>query len=305
MSAAHSIPRQQDGYEDGWRTAQIAFVDDGRYDHGLDSPDEATLQRRRSHRMGHVALPRHGHSTVNPTPAYFCVVSASNGTAPDPPCPEVMNDLMRLARRRGRCRGVDLLVFGLLHVVSPKVDPVGRPVSEYARETSSGWPRSGRSLKVSDRSRSRWRCVVSGSERYSGCWGTPETWRCCCSRLMRWGDPGDERRSDAQLLGNLTFFLFPWRRWCCSGVETEGKPTGTPRLLSVGDRHGRSPRREFRRRVRPCTARLPSPVRGQRGWSSRPIWARVRPSSPASRSRPGCRVRLRRVDRGARGSTTA
>jgi hypothetical protein len=28
--------------------------------------------------------------------------------------------------------GVDLLVLGLLHIVSPEVDPVTRPVSEYA-----------------------------------------------------------------------------------------------------------------------------------------------------------------------------
>ena len=59
---------------------------------------------------------------------------------------------------------VDLLVLGLLHVVSPDVDPVARPVSEYALGDFGGWPRFGRSLKVLGRSRSRWPCVASGWE---------------------------------------------------------------------------------------------------------------------------------------------
>jgi Protein of unknown function (DUF998) len=46
---------------------------------------------------------------------------------------DVVGWLMRLAAMIAAiAAAVDLLVLGLLHVVSPKVDPVSRPVSEYA-----------------------------------------------------------------------------------------------------------------------------------------------------------------------------
>ena len=105
---------------------------------------------------------------------------------------------------------VDLLVLGLLHVVSPEVDPVARAVSEYALgDFGLGRPLCGRLLRPLGRSRSLWRCGANGWKLASLLVFGLLKLAMLVFPVDALGAPVTSAGQMHNLLGNLTFFLFP------------------------------------------------------------------------------------------------
>lgn len=76
-----------------------------------------------------------------------------------------MDDSMRLAALIAAvAAAVNLLVLGLLHVVSPEVDPVTRAVSEYALGDFGWLARIGTVAEGVGLLRWRWPCAGSGRQ---------------------------------------------------------------------------------------------------------------------------------------------
>ena len=103
---------------------------------------------------------------------------------------------------------LDLLVLGLLHLVSPEVDPVSRPVSEYALGDFRWLARSGRLLKVLRRSRSRWPCAARAAALLLVVVGLLKL-AIPLFPVDALGMPATPAGQMHNVLGNVTFFLFP------------------------------------------------------------------------------------------------
>src|SRR5215204_5537884 len=104
---------------------------------------------------------------------------------------------------------VDLLVLGLLHVVSPEVDPVARPVSEYAL-TDFGWLATLRTLAQGIGPIAL--AVALRSERAGALLLLVVGLLKLAMPLFpvdALGTPATSAGLIHNLLGNITFFLFP------------------------------------------------------------------------------------------------
>jgi hypothetical protein len=142
---------------------------------------------------------------------------------------------------------LDLLVLGLLHQVSPEVDPVSRPVSEYALGDFRWLARSGRLLKVLRRSRSRGPAPRASRRAAAGGSRSPDTGHTAVSGRCA-GDACDACGSDAQRARQRNFLPVSFGGPpAVPSAAAEGKSTHSRNRCGTGDCDGRSARGERRR----------------------------------------------------------
>jgi len=142
---------------------------------------------------------------------------------------------------------LDLLVLGLLHQVSPEVDPVSRPVSEYAlgdfrwlatiRTLAEGVAAIALAMALRRTSR---RAAAGGSR-------PPETGHTAVSGRCA-GDACDACGSDAQRARQRNFLPVSFGGPpAVPSAAAEGKSTHSRNRCGTGDCDGRSARGERRR----------------------------------------------------------
>ena len=170
------------------------------------------------------------------------------------------DDSVRLAPLVAAAAAVaDLLLLGLLHVVSPGVDPMTRPVSEYAPgrvrvvgDDQDGGSRGGRYCACggpAPRAGGDPGPGVGGSHDSAGC-RSPEARHTALSGRCA-GDARDHRRSDTQRAWESDVPLASLGGPpAIPNVDADGKPIGSRMLSGAGGTDSRSVDWERRRGVR-------------------------------------------------------